>query len=214
MSYAKKLTKEDLIHAGISIDNNLNVYQNGRLLKLYKTNETRTCTKYRMYNVKTRPYLYFNIYDIDDQGQRIKKQIKNKPAGYWVYKMRAITLQRAVYAWFYGEVPAGMTVDHIDNKHENIYDYRPENLQLLSPKDNVYKNSTRNTNRQVKCGMHKPLEHFENKLKQSEDRLSKCTDSIDRHKLINECALFRAKIRYWKAHSEEYYNWIEMKNNG
>ena len=211
MAYARKLTKEELIKAGISIDNDLNVYRNGEPVKLSKSKAVGTCKKYHIYNAKRRPYLFFGIDETDINGQRIKYQLKGKPAGYWAYKVRTITLQRAVYAWFYGEVPAGMVVDHIDNKHESLYDYRPENLQLLSQKENVHKNSIQANERQLKCGMHKPLEHFENRLKQFKEKLANCTDSLERHKLVNECARYEAHVRYWKAHSNEYYEWIEKQ---
>ena len=43
---------------------------------------------------------------------------------------------RAVYSLFIGEIPEGMTVDHIDGNHWNN---RLENLQLLTLKDNYFK---------------------------------------------------------------------------
>ena len=45
-------------------------------------------------------------------------------------------LGRLIYAWFFGEVPEGMSVDHIDNDPMNN---RLENLQLLTPAQNLRK---------------------------------------------------------------------------
>lgn len=51
-------------------------------------------------------------------------------------KAQAITESRLIYAWFYGEVPAGYDVDHIDN---NPFNNDLDNLQLLSRRENLAK---------------------------------------------------------------------------
>ena len=94
---------------------------------------------------KQKNYIYFNIYELDEEGQYIKVPIKRvfkgckKISDTYIYKQRTIYLHRAIYAWYKGEVPQGMVVDHIDNKHETPYDNRPENLQLLTQAENVVK---------------------------------------------------------------------------
>ena len=52
-------------------------------------------------------------------------------------------LSRFIYAWFNGEVPEGMVVDHIDN---NPFNNRIENLQILTPEDNLKKRFIDNPN--------------------------------------------------------------------
>ena len=43
---------------------------------------------------------------------------------------------RVIYAWFIGYIEAGMVIDHIDN---NPYNNRIENLQKLTPEENLEK---------------------------------------------------------------------------
>ena len=47
-----------------------------------------------------------------------------------------IGVHRIVYTWFNGFIPNGLIVDHINN---NKFDNRIENLQLLTPKQNLFK---------------------------------------------------------------------------
>ena len=135
--FAKGLTKDDLIKMGVK-DIFFNPYdlqyhvigKNDKEKSLFRNN---------------RGYLYFMTYDLDDKGQYIKKPIRRKRKGYkkiydnYIYKQAIITLHRAIYAWFVGNIPQGLVVDHIDNKHETHYDNRPENLQLLTQAENISK---------------------------------------------------------------------------
>jgi hypothetical protein len=51
-------------------------------------------------------------------------------------KIICLPLSRIIYAWFNGEVPAGLVVDHINN---NPFDNRVENLQLMTQAKNLEK---------------------------------------------------------------------------
>lgn len=135
--YAKQLTKDDLIKAGIK-----DIYFNPYDLQYHIINKyNRELSLYQNHQ----RYIYFIILDLDDQGQYIKRPIKRKRKGYkkiydtYIYKTKTIPLHRAIYAWFKGDIPQGMVVDHIDNKHETHYDNRLENLQLLTQAENVSK---------------------------------------------------------------------------
>lgn len=136
-NYAKGLTKEYLIKMGIK-----DIYFNPYDLQyhvIYK--DDKEVSIYR----NTQGYLFFNIYELDEEGQYIKKPIKRKfkackkISDTYRYKTTIIYLHRAIYAWFVGDVPQGMVLDHITNKHETHYDNRPENLQLLTPAENLAK---------------------------------------------------------------------------
>lgn len=135
--YAKKLTKDDLIKAGIK-----DIFFNPYDLQYHVINKNDK--EIGLCRNKQR-YLCFNVYELDDEGQRIKIPIKRlfkgckKISDTYVYKIKSITLHRAIYAWFKGEVPEGMIVGHITNQHETHYDNRIENLQLLTQAENLAK---------------------------------------------------------------------------
>lgn len=82
-------------------------------------------------------------YDVYQFGR--KKNVYQYDNGYYflsyydiaLEKAITVTLHRLLYAYFIGEVPFGMVVDHIDNdKFNNNLD----NLQLLTREQNVQKN--------------------------------------------------------------------------
>ena len=70
-------------------------------------------------------------------------RIFGKPMTYmyvgWSYngKAQSFSYSRVVYAWFNGDIPAGdYDIDHIDNDTLNNF---PENLRLLTHKENIQK---------------------------------------------------------------------------
>ena len=202
MAYAKRFTKEELIKSGIEIkieDDHLKIYRNGNECKLHKTpdyyiNPKIYCNKKR----KVVPYFVIAVYNTDERGNRIKYYYKSNK---WTYKTAFITLQRAVWAWYNGEVPAGMIVDHVNNKHNELDDYLPNNLQLLTPKENINKDSKQNKNRLLKCSLKKPLSYFETKLAKASELYNNST-GLERHKHVKDCARYKANIRYWKLHNK------------
>ena len=202
--YAKRLTKEDLIKEGISIEldeaaSDIKVCRNGKSVKL---------------STNAQGYFFFNVYDRDEKGDKIKKPAKYKRKGkiydYYVYKMRAIPLHRAVYAWVNGEVPEGRVVDHIKNKHDSIEDYWPTNLQLLTPKQNVNKERVCNV-KELKCNMRKPRSFYEERLNKYEGLYESAKAKGDQeacHSLRAYVSQYRARLRYWDSHVKEF-----AKNN-
>ena len=139
--YAKKLTKDDLIKSGIK-----DIFFNPYDLQYHVINKYNRELSLHQNHQR---YIFFVISDLDDQGQYIKRPIKRvfkgckKVSDTYVYKTKTIYLHRAIYAWFKGEVPKGMLVDHVNNRHETHYDNRPENLQLVTPAENLSKDRKR-----------------------------------------------------------------------
>lgn len=73
-----------------------------------------------------------------NRSRKMNSPIGSPANGYLVtsYKNKTKYIHRIVWELFYGDIPNGMTVDHIDgNKINN----KIENLQLLSIVDNVMK---------------------------------------------------------------------------
>lgn len=92
--YAKQLTKEELIKAGIkdifySTDDSKYhiVTKNDKEIKLGRNKQN---------------YIYFNIYKLDENGNRIKKPVKRKfkackkISDTYVYKTKTLPLHRAI----------------------------------------------------------------------------------------------------------------------
>lgn len=60
------------------------------------------------------------------------------PYSYKTHKCTLMSYHSFLYAWYHGEVPAGMDVDHIDGDSLNN---SLENLQLLTRTENLAKRS-------------------------------------------------------------------------
>lgn len=214
MAYARKLTKKELQEAGITeITKDCKIFRGDK-----EFFPSWSCSK-------TDPYLILYIYDLDANGNKIKTDVtrtfkytkKNgevsasNPVNTYVYKTRSIGLHRAMWAWHYGEVPEGMVVDHIDNKHSTLYDYRLENLQLLTPKENVIKEKP-NLNRIVKCCMTKPRIFYENKLAVYTEKYEKAKKDKNQkacHKLRSNISGTKARLKYWDEHKDEYEAYLK-----
>ena len=143
--YAKKLTKEQLINLGI-----YSISEDGKEI-IYKSPTLNTT--------------------------RIIKQLEHAD-GYLrisFNRLKSMGVHRVVYAWFHGEVPEGMVVDHIDDdkKNNNI-----KNLQLLTPHENLCK-GTKKCTKATKCKMTKPREYYEEKVKYYFDLYEKIKKSGD-----------------------------------
>lgn len=92
--YARQLTKEDLIKAGIK-----DIFYNPDDLKYHVINKN---DKEIGVHRNKQNYLNFNIYDVDSKGQCIKKPIKRKLknckkiSDTYIYKTKSLPLHRAI----------------------------------------------------------------------------------------------------------------------
>ena len=120
LEYASRLTKDMLIKSGIT-----EITEDGRVFKGTREIKYKTMGKTL--------YKYLIIYDFDENGNKIK--MPSNTASYR-YKQTTVSLHRAIYAWFYNEVPEGLVVDHID---DNKINNKLNNLQLLTPSQNLLK---------------------------------------------------------------------------
>ena len=188
--YCTKLTKEDLIKGGISlITDDCQVFGPDG--------------KSKTISVNAQGYFCINIYEVDNYGNKIKQPIKrkvgDKVVNTYIYKTRSISLQRAMWAWFNDEVPAGYVVDHVSNKHENIEDYKLDNLQLLTPFQNIAKERF-DEKRVLKCDLKRNIDYYLAKLDMYSEKYNKAKEDHDAHLAhLARCniSLTKARIRYW-----------------
>ena len=198
-TYARKLTKEMLVANGIElITEDGTVIRNGK--QFIPTQDKRT------------GYLILHIYELDEDGNKIKIPIirickgRKNPTNTYVYKMTTVGLHRAMWAWFYGVVEEGYVIDHISNKHKNIEDYHISNLQIISPSENVAKDREIKSTRELKCRLDKPLSYYEDKLAYYEDLYQKAKKEGNQEEARRQSVytyMQRAKIRYWLSHKAE-----------
>ena len=117
----RKLTKQDLLDMGITIREDPLDYSGYEIMHQ---------SSLRMHETRLHPSL------------NIKRHKYGKDKAYYIVSWSkmghtiSFPLQRVIYAWFFGEVPADMDVDHIDNDSLNNSVY---NLQLLTRKENIAK---------------------------------------------------------------------------
>lgn len=186
-TYASKLTKEDLQKLGVvDVDfDNIIVYGHNGPLK---------------YSKNAKGYLMVTLYDVDENGNRIKlpRKFKNGKESY-IYKARTIGLHRVLWAWKYGKVHTGKVIDHINNHHTNIEDYKIENLQEITPWENLSKERANYGTRTIKVVKDNMLDHYLNRLKHciEEYEIAKAEhDATKCHNLRSSISIYQAKIRY------------------
>ena len=205
MAYAKRLTKTELMLEGIT-----EITKEGRIFK-----GDKEIFPHWVPNKRTEDYLAISILERDSEGHLIKGKDrvykhtrKDGTVGEynsWTGKLRTIGLHRAMWAWFHGEVPEGMVVDHINNKHSQIEDYHLDNLQLLTPKENLAK-ERKASNREEQCRLDRPRSYYEEKLAKYEalyEEAKKNRNSEAAHKRRANVAQTRARLRYWDSHKAE-----------
>ena len=205
MAYAKRLTKEDLMKGGIiNVTKDCHIFGKNGELSVQQAHKQN--------------YITVTVYDCDDEGNKIKipctRLINGKMYNTYVFKTRVIGLHRVMWAWHRGEVPEGMVVDHINNQHSKLEDYRLDNLQLLTPKENVMKEREFST-RQLKCKLDRPRSYYEEKVKKYEALYEEAkeagqTDKV--HKLRGNLAQCRARLRYWDFNRKEIEAIMAKKN--
>ena len=197
-TFASRLTKEMLVKSGYEL-----ITEDGTVIKNGK--------QFIPFQDKNSGYLRLNIYDFDEDGNKIKIPITRirkgckKPSDTYKYKSMMVGLHRAMWAWLYGVVEEGYVVDHINNKHDSIEDYHISNLQLISQRENTIKDREAST-KELKCRLDKPLSYYEDKLAYYEDLYQKAVkegNQEEAHRQRNNTYGQRARIRYWLAHKAE-----------
>lgn len=206
MAYAKKLTKERLIQEGFT-----EITKEGRLFK----GEREVFPHWNGKEGNPNRYLCIMAYQRDSEGHLIKgrdrlikytrKDGSIGESKNWLAKQETFGLHRVMWAWFYGEVPEGYVVDHINNQHSRIEDYHLDNLQLLTPKENITKERICNV-REIPCKLDRPRSYYEDKLAKYEalhEEAKANKDADKAHHLRTNIAQTRARLRYYDNHRKE-----------
>lgn len=206
MAYAKELTKERLLQEGFT-----EITKDGRLFK----GDREIFPFWNGKETNPNRYLCIFVYQRDSEGHLIKG--KNRVYKYtrkdgsigesisWQGKQETLGLHRIMWAWHYGEVPEGYVVDHINNKHLRIEDYHLDNLQLLTPGQNITKERICNV-KEIKCKLNKPRSFYEDKLNKYlalHESAKKNNDTKAAHTLRANISQTRAKLRYYDSHMTE-----------
>lgn len=195
--YASELTKDELIKAGVcAVD-----FEN---CKVYG------CKKELIPTINKQGYLMISIYDLDDNGEKIKVPIKRqfkgckKPTYTYTYKTILVSLNRLLWAWKYGKVKAGYVIDHVNNKHKNLEDYKLENLQEITPAQNLAK-ERKKSDLMVKPARNKTINYYLIKLDyylNLYEQAKKDHDAENAHRLRSNISQTRARIRWIQTYGQ------------
>lgn len=149
----------------------------------------------------------------------IRKAYQDKNTGYWLfglydpelYKMDqcgqvSVGLHRLVWAWFSPDHKCrnGYEIDHINNCHEKLEDNRIENLQELTPGDNLAKERKSDENSSIPMPKKKKytLEYLLEKVDYFKEAYSKAKENHDAdmaHKTRSSLSAWRKKLAKFKA---------------
>lgn len=189
--YARKLTKEELMKSGITnVTEDCKVFKEDGEVKLFKSQNG---------------YFMLNIFELDENGNRIIIPYEKSVFG-GIYKTRTIGLHRVMWAWYNNEVPSGMIVDHKNNQHDELEDYHLDNLQLLTPGENIAKERANWNTLEIKCKLNKPRSFYQDKLEGyilAYEQAKKDHDAKAAHHFRTNIAQTRARLRYYDKHIVE-----------
>lgn len=127
-----EITKEILINSGVNIE----LDENGEIhvtQKLQSSNDNGVfiCGNNKRWSESRKIFETTAKHKYGDDITYYRVILKLNGAYSYPYPLHAI-----MYIWFKGPIKKGYDVDHIDGDHKNN---NPENLQLLSRKDNLAK---------------------------------------------------------------------------
>lgn len=192
-NYAERLTKEDLIKNGYTLTLDARVFRYG--------------VEYTPYEKGN--YLDISLYWLDEDDKPIKLPIIKKGKETYTYAQRSVGLHRAMWAYFVGEVPDGMVVDHKDNtlnkqlRENNTLD----KLQLMTQGENLAKDRvcTAEANPDVKGW---PSRDFIvdriNYYKELNEQAKEAHDAEAAHRWRSSISQWKAKLRLFDSDPERY----------
>lgn len=184
MKQSKQLTKQMLEDAGVT-----NVTEDGRIFKGCKEGKQTLFIRKTKYGFTT-PYMYCPV--------KIKGKIIES------------CVHRIVYAWFYGEVPANMQVDHIDN---NSLNNNLNNLQLLTQEENLKKKGYSRNQYTAKLSVEElkyKKELMQQKKKATAERQKK---AAERKKRFTDLCYARQQMRDYRDEMQRKYQQCKAEHD-
>lgn len=181
-NYATSLCKEYLQYLGIThvSEDGKEIYKNGKLIK--QCNDGR-----------------YNLIELYDPiiRQAVPKEKRTNSSGQF-----ALGTHRIVYTWYKGFIPEGLIVDHINgNKSDNHIN----NLQLLTPQQNLFK---ARENKKMKVYLLPKNKQYS--VEEVERLLDECITNYEEAKQNHDAKLAH-KLRSYKV---KYESWlIQLKKN-
>ena len=182
MAYAETLTRDYLEYLGITdvLEDGTKIMKGGQELTQHPTGDYKTVS---LYDPAIR--------------QATSKEDRTNVTG-----QLHLGVHRIVYCWYNRIIPKGLVVDHKDNNKLNNH---IDNLQLLTPGDNIWKDRECCT-KEVPCKLNKPREYYEKKLAKYEALYEEAKtkhNAEEAHKQRANIANTRARLRYYDSHREE-----------
>lgn len=195
-TYAREITKEYLMKCGVE-----HVDENGRTI-IIKGKEAR---QFPMPS-GNKEYLYVRIYDTDIRNN-VPVEERKTSTGQFNLGVHVIN-----YAWNVADKPQGLVVDHIDNNPLNNH---INNLQLLTPRENVNKDKDR-PQRVVKMPKYITEEQILKKIEGYEvayEQAKKDHDAVAAHHFRAYLSTWRAKHRQFLEDPEKYTKPVDAEHD-
>lgn len=192
-TYAKEITKEYLKRLGVEFvsTDGETVIIKGKTVKLHLVPSGK------------KHYKHVTFYDPEIRAG-IPEEKRTNASGQFTLGVHVVN-----YVWNKGDRPEGMVVDHIDNDPFNNH---IDNLQLLTPRENVNKDKKERPPRIVKMPKYITLEEIDRKLTAWEEfyeQAKKDKDADAAHKCRSNLSNWRAKKRMFLEDPEKYTRPIE-----
>ena len=140
---------------------------------------------------------YYSILFYDPiRRQAVPKELRTNTTGEFT-----LGVHRVVYAWFNDFIPNGLVVDH---KNGNKKDNHKDNLQLLTPQQNLFKSRKDKEMKVYPLPKRKTVT-----LEECQKMLEECTANYEKAKRDRDPVL----AKKYRTNKVKYESWIKQLSN-